>query len=98
MRRYGSLKNRFNVDFDGSELILYNHIFTFLLYSQLSLSRITAYLEEKMWSLFYHKNLKSGYKILWKRGEIAPGEQSPPFPQYFQYIYLIKGVKLLSHL
>ena len=41
--------------------------------SRLRLSRITAYLEEKIWSLFYHRNLKSGYKILWKRGEIAPG-------------------------
>ena len=47
-------------------------------YSRLSLSRlrlsgITAYLEEKIWSLFKHRNLTSGTKILWIRGEIAPG-------------------------
>ena len=56
------------------------------------------YLEEKIWSLFYHRNLKSGYKILWKRGEIAPGEQFLPFPQYFQYTFLTKRVKLQSQL
>ena len=53
-------------------------------------------------ALVITRNLKSGYKILWKRGEIAPGEQFgsnfSPFPQYFQYIFLIKGVKLYSHL
>ena len=64
---------------------LYSDIF---IYSQLSLSRlqfsrITAYLEEKIWSLFVHRNLKSGYKILWKRGEIAPGEQFLPFSTIF---------------
>ena len=37
------------------------------------------YLEVKIWSLLWHGNLKTGIKILWKRGEIAP------FPQYFQY-------------
>ena len=46
----------------------------FLQYSRLSLSRlqlsrITAYLEVKIWSLFKHENLTKGYKILWKRGE-----------------------------
>ena len=55
--------------------------------SRLRLSRISAYLEEKIWSLFYHRNLKSGYKILWKRGEIAPGEQFLPFSTIFS-IYI----------
>ena len=44
-------------------------------YSRLSLSRlsrITPYLEVKIWSLFWHGNLTTGNKILWKRGEIAP--------------------------
>ena len=55
-------------------------------YSQLSLSRprlsrITAYLEVKIWSLFKHENLTIGNKILWKRGEIAP-------PQKSSYIYI----------
>ena len=47
--------------------------------SRLRLSRITAFLEQKIWSLFKHRNLKSGYKILCKRGEIAPVEQFLPF-------------------
>ena len=46
-------------------------------YSRLSLSRtrlsrVTAYLEVKIWSLFSHRELPKGNKILWKRGEIAP--------------------------
>ena len=32
-----------------------------------------AYLEVKIWSLFKHVTLTTGNKILWKRGEIAPG-------------------------
>ena len=55
--------------------------------SRLRLSRTTAYLEEKIWSLFKHRNLKSGYKILWIRGEIAPQEQFLPFPTIFS-IYI----------
>ena len=51
--------------------------------SRLRLSRITAYLEEKTWSLFKHRNLTSGNKILWIRGEIAPEEQFLPFPTIF---------------
>ena len=46
-------------------------------YSRLSLSplsRITAYLEVKIWSLPKHENLITSNKILWKRGEIAPKE------------------------
>ena len=51
--------------------------------SRLRLSRIIAYLEEKTWSLFKHRNLTSGNKILWIRGEIAPEEQFLPFPTIF---------------
>ena len=51
--------------------------------SRLPLSRTTAYLEEKIWSLFKHRNLTSGNKILWIRGEIAPQEQFLPFPTIF---------------
>ena len=46
------------------------------------LSRITAYLEMKIWSLFKHENLTTGNKILWKRGEIA-GAISPLFHNIF---------------
>ena len=55
--------------------------------SRLRFSRITAYLEEKIWSLFLHKNLKSGYKILWKRADITPGEQFLSFSTIFS-IYI----------
>ena len=61
--------------------------------SRLQLSRITAYLGQKIWPLFKHRNLTSSNKILWIR-EIAPQEQFLPFPQYFQYIFLIKEFEL----
>ena len=51
--------------------------------SQLRLSQITAYLEEKIGSLFKHRNLTSGNKILWIRGKIAPQEQFLPFSIIF---------------
>ena len=66
---------------------VYIYIYSQLSLSRLRLSRITAYLEEKIWSLVSHRNLKSGYKILWKRGEIAPGEQFLPFSTIFS-IYI----------
>ena len=66
-------------------------------YSQLSLSplwlsRITAYLEEKIWSFFKCRNLRSGNKILWIRGEIAPKEQFLPFSTIFSvYIFNLRS-------
>ena len=63
--------------------------------SRLRFSRITAYLEVKIWSLFLHGNLTIGNKILWKRGEIAPEEQFLLFSTIFS-IYLSSGVKLHS--
>ena len=53
-----------------------------------SLSRITAYLEVKIWSLFKNENLTTGNKILWKKGAI-----SPLFHNIFN-ISLRQGVKL----
>ena len=75
------------------------HMIYTVLLSRPRLSRITAYLEVKIWSLFKHENLTTGNKILWKRGEIAPKEQfllfSTIFSIYFQlqesnYIYICK--------
>ena len=65
--------------------------------SRLRLSRISAYLEVNIWSLFKHENLTTGNKILWKRGEIAPREQFLLFSTIFS-IYLTSGVKLHIHL
>ena len=58
-------------------------IYSWLSLSRPRLSRITAYLEAKIWSLPKDENLTTGNKILWKRGEIAPNFSS--FPQYLQY-------------
>ena len=55
------------------------------------LSRITAYLEVKIWSLFKHENLTTDNKILWKKGEIAS-----LFHNIFN-ISLTPGVKLRTY-
>ena len=79
-------KNR-QLGINGSVSWRYFSIYSRLSLSRLRLSRTTAYLEEKFWSLFKHRNLKSGNKILWIRGEIAPQEQFLPFPTIFS-IYI----------
>ena len=65
-------------------------------YSWLSLSRprvsrITAYLEVKIWSQLKNENLITGNKILWKRGELLLRSNFSSFPQYFQYISNFKS-------
>ena len=54
-------------------------IYSRLSLSRLRLSRLIGYLEEKIWSFFKRRNLTSGNKILWIRGEIAHKEQFLPF-------------------
>ena len=61
--------------------------YSWLSLSRPRLSRITAYLEVKIWSLPKDENLTIGHKILWKRGEIAPKEQFLLFSTIFS-IYL----------
>ena len=56
--------------------------------SRLRLSRITAYLEEKIWSFFKRRNLTSGNKVFWLRGETAPKEQFLPFSTIFS-VYIL---------
>ena len=70
--------------------------YSWLWLSRSHLSRITAYVEVKTWSLFKHKSLATGNKILWKRGEIAPMEQFFLFSTIhcIFYITLNSGVKL----
>ena len=67
--------------------LLPKYIYSRLSLSRLRLSRITAYLEEKIYSLFKHGNLTSANKLLWIRGEIAPQEQFLPFSTIFS-IYI----------
>ena len=46
--------------------------YSWLSLSQTHISRITTYLEVKIWSLPKDENLTTGNKILWKRGAISP--------------------------
>ena len=56
--------------------------------SRLRLSRISAYLEDKIWSFFKRRKLTSDNKMLWIGGEIAPKEQFLPFSTIFSlYIF-----------
>ena len=71
---------------DEDHQYLSNEI-SWLSLSRPHLSRITAYLKVKIWSLPKHKNLTTGKKILWKRGEIAPQGQFLLFSTIFS-IYL----------
>ena len=73
------------------------------MYSQLSLSRsqlsrITAYIEEKIWSWFDIgiKNQVTNY--CGKEEKLLLGSNFFHLPQYFQYIFLTKGVRLHIHL
>ena len=43
------------------------------------------------------RNLTTGNKLLWIRGEIAPQEQFLRFSTIFQDIFLTEGVKLHVH-
>ena len=74
-----------------SIISLYEGRYSQLSLSRLRLSRITAYFEEKIWPLFKRRNLTSGNKILWIRGEIAPKGQFFPFSTIFLvYIFNIR--------
>ena len=64
-----------------------------LSFSRPRLSRITAYLEVKIRSLFKHENLTTGNKVLWKRG----GAISPLFHNIFN-TFPTSGLKLYIHL
>ena len=71
--------------------------YSWLSLSRPRLSRITAYLEVKVWSLLKNENLITSNKILWKRGEIAPKEQFLLFHNIFN-ICLTSRVQLHIHL
>ena len=91
-----SLSSSYPIHRLHSSFLFFINIYSRPSLSRLRLSRITAYLEEKIWSLFKHRNLTSGNKILWIRGEIAPQEQFLPFPTNFQYIFLTKGCSFVK--
>ena len=71
-------------------------IFRFSKYSWLSLSRprlsrITAYLEVKIWSLPIHENLTTDGKYCRKEEKLLLWSNFSSFPQYFQYISNFKS-------
>ena len=66
------------------------------IYSRLSLSRprlsrITAYLEVKIWSLPKHENLTTCEKYCGKEEKLLLRSNFSSFPQYFQYISNFKS-------
>ena len=78
-------------------LVPFSMKYSRLLLSRFCLSRITAYLSMKIWSLLKHEiltinktkycgkggeNLATSYKLLWNRGDIGPKEPSLLFLQY----------------
>ena len=72
------------------------HFFTRFIYSWLSLSRprlsrITAYLEVKIWSLPIHENLTTDGKYCRKEEKLLLRSNFSSFPQYFQYISNFKS-------
>ena len=69
-----------------------------LLVSPLRLSGITAYLEVKFWSLFWHRNLTTGKYIVDNRRHCSSEAISPLFHNSFYRYILCKGVKLHMNL
>ena len=68
----------------------YMHI-QLLSLSQPGLSRITAYLEVKIWSLPKHENLTTAKKYCGKEEKLFLRSNFSSFPQYFQYICNFKS-------
>ena len=76
-------------------------ILVIIKYSRLSLSRtrlsrITAYLEVKIWSLFNTEIYQQTTKYCGKEDKLLLRSNFSPFPQYFQYISNLR-VKLHIH-
>ena len=60
--------------------------------SRSRLSRITAYLEVKIWCLPKHENLTTGKKYCGKEEKLLLGSNFSSFPQYFQYISTLSPI------
>ena len=66
--------------------------YSWLSLSRTRLSRITAYLEVKIWSLPKHENLTTGEKYCGKEEKLLLRSNFSSFPQYFQYISNFKSL------
>ena len=64
----------------------YSKMYSWLSLSRTRLSRITAYLEVKIWSLPKHEDLTKGEKYCGKEEKLLLRSNFSSFPQYFQYI------------
>ena len=69
----------------------YQNIYSRLSLSRTRLSRITAYLEVKIWSLPIHENLTTDGKYCRKEEKLLLRSNFSSFPQYFQYISNFKS-------
>ena len=65
--------------------------YSWLSLSQPRLSRITAYLKVKIWSLPKHENLTTGNKYYGKEEKLLLKSNFSSFPQYFQCISNFKS-------
>ena len=66
--------------------------YSWLSLSQTRLSRITAYLDMKIWSLPKHEHLTTGKKYCRKEEKLLLRSNFSSFPQYFQYISNFKNL------
>ena len=69
----------------------YKVLYSWLSLSRPRLSRITAYLEVKIWSLPIHENLTTDGKYCRKEEKLLLRSNFSSFPQYFQYISNFKS-------
>ena len=72
--------------------------YSWLSLSRPRLSRITVYLEVKIWSLPKHENLTTCKKYCGKEEKLLLRSNFSSFPQYFQYISLTSRVQLHIYL
>ena len=70
--------------------------YSWLSLSRTRLSRITAYLEVKIWSLPKHENRTTGKKYCGKEEKLLLRSNFSSFPQYFQYISNFRS--LITHI
>ena len=75
----------------GNCFVIICSLYSWLSLSRPRLSRITAYLEVKIWSLPIHENLTTDGKYCRKEEKLLLRSNFSSFPQYFQYISNFKS-------
>ena len=77
---------------------LRSETYSWLSLSRTRFSRITAYLEVKIWSLPKYEHLTIGRKYCGKEEKLLLRSNFSSFPQYFQYISNFKSYSILMYL